>query len=181
MFCGLSNVFSKQIYIAIALLVAWLVFSLAVLLPNFSLLLQVLQGQNVGLTGKITFILSLLASIESNFTIVSATYTILIAALSGINISLFIFLVRRQQSFGGNSNSVSAVGIGGLVSGIFGMGCAACGTFILSWVLGLFSMAGFVSLLPYRGEEFGVLGVILLASSVVVTARKISKPLICEV
>ena len=96
-----------------------------------------------------------------------------------MNVSLFTYFVRKQKAVIKSTNSVA--GIGGLVSGIFGIGCAACGTFILTWVLGFIGAASIISFLPLGGEEFGILGVALLVYAVVVTAKKISKAQVCEV
>ena len=70
-------------------------------------------------------------------------------------------------------------GIGGLVSGVFGIGCASCGTFILSALLGFAGVAGAVAFLPFGGEEFGILGVVLWGFSVYVISKKITGPKIC--
>jgi len=176
---GLYRVFRHPTYIALSVGIAVLVFSFAVLLPNFPLLSQILPSQSIELGDKISLIFSLFESIQTNFTTVSATYTILIAILFGMNVSLFVYFIRKQKAIIKSADSVA--GVGGLVSGIFGIGCAACGTFILTWVLGLFGIVGIISFLPLGGEEFGILGVILLIYAVVVTAKKISKPQMCEV
>ena len=72
------------------------------------------------------------------------------------------------------------MGIGGLVSGIFGIGCASCGTFILTSVLALVGAGGIVSFLPLGGEEFGILGVVLIGYATYWTAKKIEEPLVCK-
>lgn len=174
---GLYRVFRHPVYIALSAGVALLVFAFAVLLPNFSLLTQVLPSQSIGLSDKVSLILSMFKSIQTNFTALSATYTILISILFGVNVSLFTYFVRKQKAVIKSTNSVA--GIGGLVSGIFGIGCVACGTFILTWVLGLIGVAGIISFLPLGGEEFGILGVVLLVYAVVVTAKKINAEQIC--
>jgi len=68
---------------------------------------------------------------------------------------------------------------GACASGLFGVGCAACGTFVLSPVLSFVGASGLIALLPFGGEEFGALGVAMLAFSLVLTARKIGEPLAC--
>ena len=174
---GLYRVFRNPLYIVLSACVALAVFTFAVLLPNFTLLSQILPSQSIELSDKVSLIFSLFESIQTNFTAVSATYTILIAILFGMNVSLFTYFVRKQKTVIKGTNSVA--GIGGLVSGMFGIGCAACGTFILTWVLGLIGAVGLISFLPLRGGEFGILGVVLLVYAVVATAKKISKPQVC--
>lgn len=176
---GLSRVFRHPSYIALSVGVALVVFAFVVLLPNFSLLAQVLPSQSIELSNKISLVFNLFQSIQTNFTTLSATYTILIAILFGMNVALFAYFIRRQKALIKSTNS--AASIGGLVSGLFGIGCAACGTFILSWVLGFIGIAGVISYLPLGGEEFGILGVVLLVYSVVATANKINSPQVCKV
>lgn len=176
---GLGKVFRNVQYILLALGVAFVVFAFAVLLPNTKLLAQVIPDMSIPLGAKLALIGSLFGAIQTNFTLLSASYTIAIAVLFGVNIALFVYYIRAQRGALGGTNS--AAGIGGLVSGIFGIGCAACGTFILTWVLGLVGAAGLLSVLPLGGEEFGILGVILLLYAVGITAQKINSPQVCSV
>ena len=84
----------------------------------------------------------------------------------------------------GGTSSLRGTGlssIGGLVSGIFGIGCAACGTFIFTSVLTLFGVGGILAYLPFGGEEFGFLGVGLLLYSLYTLTKKITDPLVCPI
>lgn len=178
----LKTVFSKFRYLLIAVIVSLLVFSFAVWLPNFSLLSQVLHPDSAGtISEKANFVFSLYGSIGTNFSIVSASYTIAIAILFGINIALLAYYIRRARGGARNVGSSGAAGIGGLVSGIFGIGCAACGTFIFTSVLALFGATGLLVFLPFGGEEFGFIGVGLLVYSVYLLTKKINDPLVCDI
>ena len=75
----------------------------------------------------------------------------------------------------------AAASLGGLASGVFGIGCAACGTFVLGPVLAFFGAGGLIALMPLGGEEFGVLGVGMLGFSLVLTAKKIAEPIACPI
>jgi len=179
MFEVVHTVFVRPLYAYIALVVAWLVFSVAVWLPNTALILLIFSSSQTVFIDKIQFLLSLYGSIGTNFTVFSATYTILIAILFGMNVALFIYYVRKQQSFGSGARPVVGTGIGGLVSGFLGIGCAACGTFILTSLLSVFGASVVLTYLPLDGEEFGILGVILLGYSLYVVVRKIQAPNVC--
>ena len=72
-----------------------------------------------------------------------------------------------------------AAGFGGIASGALGIGCAACGSFILTATLSSVGAASALAILPLRGGEFGILSVILLATSLVVVSNKIAEPLMC--
>jgi len=178
-FKEILKIFKDIRYVGLASVVALIVFAFAVLIPNTKLLTQIIPNLNISLVVKLNLIFSLFGSIQTNFTILSASYTIAIAILFGINVALFLHYVRNQRT--GATKINGAAGIGGLVSGIFGIGCAACGTFILTWVLSLIGAAGIISFLPLGGEEFGILGVILLILSIRMIAKKIISPQTCSV
>ena len=177
----LTYVFKKPEYIVLATLISGVVFTLAVWLPNFKLVGIILSSGTASVYEKLSFLFSLYGSIGTNFTAVSATYTIVIAILFGINIALLTYYIRKVQSGVGNIKSTGATSIGGLVGGMFGIGCATCGTFILTSVLALFGASGVIAFLPFGGEEFGFLGVGLLLYSIYVLTKKMEEPLKCDI
>ncbi len=178
----LKTVFSKFKYLLIAFVVSVSVFSFAVWLPNFSLLSRVLHPDSAGsMIEKADFVLSLYGSIETNFSAVSASYTVAIAILFGVNVALLAYYITRARGGARSVGSTGAAGLGGLVSGIFGIGCAACGTFIFTSVFALFGATGLLAFLPFGGEEFGFLGVGLLIYSIYLLTKKINDPLVCTI
>ena len=176
------TVLKQPKYLLTAVVVSVSVFTFAVWLPNFSLLAQVLHPDSAGsMSEKASFVWSLYGSIGTNFTVVSASYTIAIAILFGVNIALLAHYITRMRGGVRGVGSTSAAGFGGLIAGIFGIGCAACGTFIFTSVLALFGASSFLAILPLGGEEFGLIGVLLLIYSIYILAKKISNPLVCEI
>lgn len=171
------TVFKQPLYLLIASLVGVVVFSLAVWLPNFDLIKTVLLSQTASVLEKVMFALSLYGSIITNFTLESAIYTIFIATLFGVYISLLVYYVRTRRV--GNGLKSGWLGIGGLVSGFFGIGCAACGTVLLSSIA-TFGGASLLVFLPLGGRELGYLGVGLLLYAIYSLSKKIKEPLICS-
>jgi hypothetical protein len=96
-------------------------------------------------------VMSLYGSLGTNFSFLSAAYTILIALLFGLQVTLLTYYIRSVRSRVTTLTNVGASGIGGLVSGFFGIGCAACGTFLLSSILALFGAGGALAWLPFGG------------------------------
>ncbi|MDP3784596.1 MAG: hypothetical protein Q8R12_00755 [bacterium] len=184
-----SEVFAHSSYIALAGTLAILAFLVAVRLPNIGLLAEVFGVSSTLLETKLKLAWSLLGGIRTNFSLLSAGYTIAIAALFGINIAMvayFLKQTRLRQGFGGQARDNLgkqnlAAGVGGVASGVFGIGCAACGSFILSAILSSLGAAGALAILPLRGGEFGILSVILLAISLFLISKKIAAPLMCNV
>lgn len=177
MLLALKQVFSEIRYLTIAVTTMAIVFVLAVWLPNLKLISTVVFSSSASVAEKASLLFSLLGSIQTNFTLISASYTIAIAVLFGLNIALLTYYIRSRQS--ATISTGASLSIGGLVSGVFGIGCAACGTFILTSVLSTFGAIGVLSFLPFGGEEFGFLGVGLLLYSSYTILGKIGEPLVC--
>ena len=176
----LVTVFKKPLYVLLATVVAGSVFVFAVLLPNFRLIGTVFSSDTATFNEKNLLLLSLLGSIGTNFTVLSASTVITVAILFGIQVSLLLYYVRRVKTKI-KITKTGASGLGGLVSGLFGIGCAACGTFVLTSVLALFGATGLLAFLPFGGVEFGFLGIGLLGYSIYLLLKKINDPLVCEV
>lgn len=173
-----SEVFSRTSYIVGAVSLALVVFVFAVLLPNLALLNEVVFRSSAPLATKVNLTLSLLGGIQTNFSALSATYTILIAILVGVNIAMIVYLVRKRRGMLGQKGA--ALGAGGAISGALGVGCAACGSFLLSTILASFGAASALALLPLKGGEFGIASVALLCVTLGIVSNKIAEPLVCE-
>lgn len=125
----LKQVFSNVRYLVLAGIVGFAVFAFSAWLPNLGLIVKVISSSGASLLGKITFLASLLGSIQTNFTFFSAAYTIAIAALFGINVAMVAYYFAQRKQLVRQTGI--AASFGGLVSGILGIGCAACGTLVL--------------------------------------------------
>lgn len=155
----------------IAAVVSLGVFALAMWLPNLQLLVIVWQDSATPLWDKIALPLSLLSSIITNFTLLSAIYTVVIAILAGINAALIVELIRARKMVTGGA---AAGGIG-IFAGALGVGCAACGSLILTALVGTTIGTGTLALLPLGGSEFGVLGVGLLGYALYLLIKQVNK------
>jgi hypothetical protein len=133
----------------------------------------------IPLSERISLPISLLGGIATNFTALSASYTITIAVLFGLNLSMVVYFLRRKIVE--VKQSGIATGFLGVTSGVLGTGCAACGSFLLTSIFSSFGASGVLTLLPFGGGEFGILGVILLLTSLYLTAKQIQNPAVCKV
>lgn len=167
-------------YAILAFAVSLFVFLFATWLPNLALIQSVLGTPGVTPVSKLAFLASLAGSIATNFTLFSAAVTVAIALLFGIHIALFVYLVRRRvQSV--RLGSSAAGGLMGLMSGIFGIGCAACGSVVLTGMLTAAGASGALALMPFKGEEFGIIGITLLLVAISMTAKRITDPQTCRI
>jgi len=178
-FQAFKKVFIKTHYVFLAAGVAVTTFVLAVLLPNFSLIKNLFKDADLSLGDKINLPISLLGSITTNFNFFSASYTIIISVLLGINVAILVFFLRRRvKEVKETSMTTGALG---MISGIIGIGCAACGSLIITSVLSIFGAGWLVTYLPFAGAEFGILGILLLGFSIYTTSKRIMSPSICKV
>ena len=172
-----GQVFTYPPYIALAGALAILAFLLAVWFPNLGLIAQVFSGSNAPLAATLGIALSLLGGIGTNFSLLSAGYTIAIAVLFGLTTAMIAYLVKQRRIAAAGRNI--AIGSGAVVSGVLGVGCAACGSLLLGAVLPSLGAAGALAALPLNGEEFGILSVALLFVSLLLISKNIAESIAC--
>ena len=172
-----KQVFANARYGIGAFVIALSILSAILLWPNSGIIQQTLSSTELMMGKKLLFVLGLYKTLLTNYTIISATYLVLVAVLFGINISLLVFYLKKKQSFGKGHFHVTSVS--GLVSGILGIGCAACGSVILTSVLGVTAAGSFFSFFPFHGAEFAAVGVLLLLLSIYYLLKEISKSNVC--
>lgn len=171
-------VFARAAYLVAAGALALAALLLAIWLPNVGLLIEVFGSAGIPFATKLHFALSLLGGIATNFSALSATYTVTIAVLFGVNAAMIIYSLKKKRT--GTAQPL-AVGAGGLASGVLGIGCAACGSLIAGTVFSFVGASGALAVLPLGGGEFGLLSVALLAVSLSFVSRDIAESTRCSV
>jgi hypothetical protein len=101
--------------------------------------------------------------------------TFISAGLAGLQFSLMIYYLRRTTELQ-KSMGVSALGV---AASMLGVGCASCGSVVLTSFIGLGSTVIVLRALPFNGQEFGFIGIAILLYSINFTVNKINKPLVC--
>lgn len=175
---ALEQVFRKKGYVLLALGGSLAAYVFAVWFPNFRLIGTILTS-DASFAGKLELPLSLLGSITTNFSPLAAASTIIITVLFGLNIALLAYFLNHRIA--DVRQSGAATGFLGVVSGVLGTGCAACGSFLLINGLSLVGATSLISFLPLQGGEFGLLAIVLLSLSIYLTAKQITKPAVCAV
>lgn len=174
-----KKIFGNIKYLVLAVIVAFITFVFAVWLPNLKLIFGIVFSSAVTLPQKVKFLVSTLGAIKTNFTVFWASYTVIIAILFGVNVSMFIYYLKNKQEVWRNKNA--AAGLGGAASGILGIGCSTCGTFVLSYLLAFIGAGWIISFLPLGGQEFGLLGIGLLGFSIYLITKKIKELAACVI
>ena len=173
----LVGIFRQPKYLVFTLLVALILIAFAAWLPNINLITKAMTSSTMTLWQKTNLITSLLGSLQTNFTTLSRNLTILSATLTGVQASLLIYYVRRsiliQREVGAS--------VAGMASSLLGVGCASCGSVVLTSIIGFSSATTLLGILPFRGQEFGFVGIAILLGAISFTLRKINQPLDCEI
>ena len=176
----MKRVFTRPFYVLLTTLVATLTLSVLLLLPNKAVLFSVLLSPVVSLVSKVAFIVSLYGSLATNFTWLTGIFVVLISFLFGVNASLLWFYAARARRLSRADRTLTFTGLGGFVSGLFGIGCAACGTIIFSALLNMLGIAWILTYLPLHGAEFGLIGIMLLLFTMYSLTKRINDPLLCK-
>lgn len=171
----LKELYRRPLYIGLLGLVACIVLSVLILLPNFSLLKVTFASDYFSFSEKFwTFVISL-GAFETNFTRFSQITTILVSFLIGTQVSLLVLYIRKRAQL---QKSIGASTLGTMFS-LLGVGCTACGSVILSSVFGISAVTAVLGWLPFKGTEITILGLLILLWSVWYTAYTYSAPITC--
>jgi hypothetical protein len=142
---------------------------------NFSFLKNITLSENFGFSDKIIIITKTIIGFYSEVLFGFYLYSnLIIIFLFAVNITLSFYYFKTKGSLFIKKSSLS-----GMFFSIFGLGCASCGTALLSTALSFFGLSGVLGFLPLKGEEFIYLGIIFLLFSIFTLYKKIQSPNLC--
>ncbi len=170
------QVFSKPSYILFSFLIFVFVLIFAIWLPNFRFLSHTTTSNIFTFSEKIGIITSTLGGLQTNFSLLSRSLTVLVSFLFAINTSFLVFYLLRSARI----SKSTGLGISGFILGLIGIGCATCGSVILTALFGIGATAGFIRYLPLKGQEFGIISIVILSFSIHLLAKEIKDPLVCN-
>ena len=122
---------------------------------------------------KVRLMIALLGGMWTAMSGFGLTMLIIIAVLTGANLTLVVQRIVKLRSFG----KLQFVAGGGSLLGFIGSGCAACGLPILA----LLGLGGSVIYLPFGGVELSIISAGLLLMSLYLSVKSDSKEAVCEV
>lgn len=147
-------------YAAWALLLSAVALSIFSLSQNLTVVSFALSG-TVSAGSGLRILLDQFPVLGPRYDLVTGSALLAIAGLVGINLALVTYHVREHDLLAEGSGG-SAVGV---ILGLLGAGCAACGSAILAGVLSLFGVAGLGTVLPFEGLEFSAIALVVLLLS----------------
>mgnify|MGYP001573671442 CR=1 FL=1 len=95
-------------------------------------------------------------------------FTLILSFLFGINLSLIIYRFKEIKKY----NNESGTGIFTSALSLFSAGCPVCSFTILSFLIPGLSVTFSLAILPFKGLEIQLLGVILLLISIFVLTKE---------
>lgn len=171
-----SVVLRRAPYAAAGAFSAVVIALVALWLPSFRLLTFVFGTDALGPGAKLSAATELIGTSLRALPATELSLIFATASLFGLNVAFAAYYVRRAVAY---ERAIGASAAGLLLS-IVGVGCAACGSVLLSAILGTTASIGLLGILPFNGSEFAVIGIVVLAAAVLNIARKVASPLVCE-
>lgn len=95
-------------------------------------------------------------------------FTLILAFLFGINLALIIFRFKEVHNY----NNESGTGIFTSILSLFSAGCPVCSFTILSFLIPGISVTFTLAILPFKGLEIQLLGILLLLISIFVLTKE---------
>lgn len=156
-------------FLAILFLELWL--------PNAVWLRDLLASPAFTIAAKARLLLLSFFRLDISFGAGSPIITLLLPAFFGVNMSLLVYYFRKKAG----SGTFAGFSVAGIVVGMLGVGCAACGSVLFSAILGFSAAAGFLGFLPFGGREFAFLSLLLMGISIVLLAKKLQEADACSI
>lgn len=149
-------------YALVALVSGVVVLTGFVVSQNLTLVGDLVIGGSLPLENRVNILVGLYPFLGTSYDPLSGGLLLAVAALVGVDLAMLAYHVREHGLTveGGGSSTV------GVVLGMLGAGCAACGSAILAGVLSLVGAAGAATLLPLEGLEFALLALATLVLSI---------------
>ena len=161
----------------LVIIVSTIVFALALLfVQNGRAASDILGFDSIALSTRFSIAFKTLFDISNNFSAGALILAVLGSFLGGINLSLAYTYMRLRGEVILHSGLYSGIG---LLFAFFGVGCAACGTALLSVILGFFGFSAMLNVLPYQGQEIGYIGLIFLCIATYTLSQKVAVPNVC--
>lgn len=167
----MKEILSKNV-IASILVIAVLYVMATIYLMNAGLVKDTVFGSH-SLSYRWNLLIALLAGMWTAMSKLSLILLVVVAILTGTNLTLVVQQLRSIRASGKTSFMVG----GSSLLGIVGSGCASCGLPILA----LLGLSGAIFYLPFQGLGLSVLAIILLSVSLHSLIKQKAKHVVCAV
>ncbi len=173
---ALSEVFRSRLYVVLTVVLALIFLVIVLLLPGLSSLKFAFSAEYFDWKDKLAVVKEVIFMVGQAYTILQKSLIIIGVILMSVNFSMLVYLVRKRAGV----LKTSGISIAGAAAGALGLGCSACGSFVLASFIGVTGAAGVLGSLPLKGSEFGIVSIFLILLSIYLIAQKVRAPLICS-
>ncbi len=173
---SLSLIFSRKDSRYVMICVTFAFLFLLLLVENGASALVILSFDALPIFRRLLLAFQTFFDITSTFTASTLILAVLGSCLGGINLSLAYTYMRLRGDVIVRSGLYSGLG---LFVAFLGIGCAACGTALLSVIFGFFGFSAMLQILPYEGMEIGYIGLLILCLASYTLAKKVAAPNVC--
>ncbi len=173
----ITTILRRPKYLVVIAMVALSMIAFAAWLPNLHLIAKTMTSETMTLWQKTNLLTALLGSLETNFTPLSRALTVISSTLTGIQASLLVYYLRQSIRI----QTEMGVSLAGVATSMLGVGCASCGSVLLTSFIGFGSATTLLGVLPFRGQEFGFIGIAILLVAIAYTIKKINQPFTCVI
>ncbi|KKT78050.1 MAG: hypothetical protein UW75_C0050G0006 [Parcubacteria group bacterium GW2011_GWF2_44_8] len=168
---------SKRLDTVLVFIIAFFLFSLLILISEkASALISLLQFEYFTFGERLHLALVFLFSIKSSFLTTGIILSFLGSLLGALNITFAYVYFKLQAEVLMKHHVYSGAG---MFVAFLGVGCAACGSALLTAMLGMIGLSSILGFLPYQGVELGVLGLLILGVTTISLAKKVMGPKVC--
>ncbi len=173
---SLALIFSRKDSRLLIIVSTLVMLLLLLVVQNGRSAIDILSFDVLSFSSRVALFLKTLFDITSAFSTSTLILAILGSFLGGINLSMAYTYMKVRGDLIIQSGLYSGLG---LFFAFLGIGCAACGTALLSVVLSFFGFSTMLSVLPYNGEEVGYIGILILCIATYTLAQKVTAPNVC--
>src|SRR3989344_6151043 len=164
-------IWSKKILIP-TVIIAILYVVTTIYLMNAGLVKDTIFGSH-SLSYKWNLLVALLAGMWTAMSRLSLFLLVVVAILTGANLTMVAQRFRTIRASGKMSLTVG----GSSLLGIVGSGCASCGLPVLAFL----GLSGAIFYLPFQGLELSALAIILLSVSIYSLIKQSTKQTVCVI
>lgn len=170
-------VFKRPGYAVAAVGTSLLIFALTLILPSGALVKFVYASDVFTAGEKFSTLFQAMATSLGALPAATLAVSAATAILFGMNVAMLAYHLKRKVKLERSIGTSFA----GVVFGILGVGCASCGSVILTSFFGTAAALGVLGVLPLKGLEFGLIGIAILTASVLHLSKKIADPDACQI
>lgn len=174
---GINLIIRKKDSLLVIIISTFIFLFLLLLSQNWKNAFQILNFDSLSLWKRSMLFVSIIFDFGNTFVTPGATILAILGSfIGGINISLAYTYLKTRGKIIFQSGLYHGIG---LVLAFLGIGCGACGTALLSVILGFFGFSAMLNVLPYQGEEIGYIGLLFLCIATYSLAKKVMEPNVC--